>query len=99
MEPRARRATLALFGAARGFSGPAGSSLLPFLVPMEKLPKSIGWSSSAFPTAVIPRPAFCGFLYVFGPVESHTVCPACFLGAALGISNLGGPLLRGAAAN
>ncbi len=83
-------AVLALFGAARGFSGPAGSSLLPFLVPMEKLPKSIGWSSSAFQTAVIAGPAFGGFLYVLGPVEAYTVCAACFLGAAIGISTLGG---------
>src|ERR1700761_1009027 len=34
-------AVLVLFGAARGFSGPSGSSLLPFLVPQEKLPRSI----------------------------------------------------------
>ena len=32
---------LILFGAARGFSGPSGQSLLPFLVPQERLPRAI----------------------------------------------------------
>ncbi len=81
---------LALFGAARGFSGPAGSSLLPFLVPMERLPKAIGWSSSAFQTAVIAGPALGGVLYLLGPAEAYAVCALCFAGAAIGISTLGG---------
>jgi MFS family permease len=81
---------LALFGCARGFSGPAGSSLLPFLVPMERLPKAIGWSSSAFQIAVIAGPALGGFLYVLGPVAAYAVCAACFFMASLGISSLGG---------
>lgn len=81
---------LALFGAARGFTGPAGSSLLPFLVPMERLPKAIGWSSTAFQTAVIAGPALGGFLYVLGPEVAYAVCAACFLGAALGVTTLGG---------
>src|ERR1700733_14395095 len=34
-------AVLVLFGAARGFSGPSGSSLLPFLVSQKNLPRSI----------------------------------------------------------
>src|SRR4029079_10748510 len=34
-------AILILFGAARGFYGPAAQSLLPFLVPPEKLPRAI----------------------------------------------------------
>ena len=81
---------LALFGAARGFTGPAGSSLLAFLVPLERLPKAIGWNSTAFQTAVIAGPALGGFLYVLGPVTAYAVCAACFLGAALGVTTLGG---------
>jgi MFS family permease len=81
---------LALFGAARGFTGPAGSSLLAFLVPMERLPKAIGWNSTAFQTAVIAGPALGGLLYVLGPVPAYAVCAACFLGAALGVTTLGG---------
>jgi len=83
-------AILALFGAARGFTGPAGSSLLAFLVPMERLPKAIGWNSTAFQTAVIAGPAMGGFLYVLGPVPAYAMCAACFLGAALGVTTLGG---------
>jgi MFS family permease len=83
-------AVLALFGAARGFSGPAGSSLLAFLVPMERLPKAIGWSSSAFQTAVIAGPALGGLLYVLGPDWAYSICAICFVAAALGIATLGG---------
>src|SRR4051794_30674681 len=32
---------LVLFGAARGFAGPSGSSLLPFLVPPERISKAM----------------------------------------------------------
>lgn len=81
---------LILFGSARGFSGPAGSSLLPFLVPMERLPKAIGWSSTAFQVAVIAGPALGGFLYVLGPIAAYAACAACFLGAAAGVFTLGG---------
>src|ERR1700761_8445020 len=46
-------AVLLLFGAARGFAGPSGQSLLPFLVPAEKLPRSIALSASVFQAAII----------------------------------------------
>jgi MFS family permease len=79
-----------LFGAARGFSGPASQSLLPFIVPPERLAKAIGWSSSAFQTAVIAGPAIGGLLYVWGPLAAYGVCALCFAGAALGSIGLGG---------
>jgi MFS family permease len=79
-----------LFGAARGFSGPAGQSLLPFIVPTERLPKSIAWSSSAFQTAVIAGPAIGGFLYALGPLAAYAACTICFAGAAIGTATLGG---------
>ena len=81
---------LVLLGAGRGFAGPAGSSLLPFLVPFERLPKAIGWSSSVFQTAVIAGPALGGFLYVLGPVAAYSTCVLCFGVAALGVTSLGG---------
>jgi len=83
-------AVLILFGAARGFSGPAGSSLLAFLVPPERLAKSIALNSSAFTTAVIAGPALGGFLFVFGPLATYSVCMAGFLLAAVLMSMLGG---------
>jgi MFS family permease len=74
---------LVLFGAARGFAGPSGSSLLPFLVPPERLTRAIAFSSSVFTTAVISGPALGGFLYALGPVPVYSICIAGFIGAAL----------------
>jgi MFS family permease len=81
---------LVLFGAARGFSGPSGSSLLPFLVPPERLSKSMAFSSSFFTAATISGPALGGFLYGLGPVPVYSLCIAGFVGAALIVTQLGG---------
>ena len=62
---------LVLFGAARAFSGPSGSSLLPFLVPAERLSKAIAFSSSFFTAATISGPALGGFLYGLGAVPVY----------------------------
>src|ERR1700689_5083865 len=66
-------AVLVLFGAARGFAGPSGQSLLPFLVPPERFPKAMAYSSSVFTTAVISGPALGGFLYAFGPLYVYSI--------------------------
>jgi MFS family permease len=81
---------LVLFGAARGFSGPSGQSLLAFLVPPEKLGRSIALGSSAFTTAVIAGPALGGFLFVFGPIATYSVCLAGFLLSGVLYGGLGG---------
>jgi MFS family permease len=81
---------LVLFGAARGFSGPSGQSLLAFVVPPEKLGRSIALGSSAFTTAVIAGPALGGFLFVLGPIATYSVCLAGFLLAGMFYSGLGG---------
>jgi MFS family permease len=83
-------AVLILFGAARGFYGPSSQSLLPFLVPPEKLPKAIALNSSVFTTAVIAGPALGGFLYALGPVATYSVCIAGFLCSSSLIATLGG---------
>jgi len=84
-------AVLVLFGGARGFAGPSGSSLLPFLVPQERIPKSMAYSSSVFTTAVIAGPALGGFLYALGnPALVYGLCIGGFLCAALIVSRLGG---------
>lgn len=83
-------AVLVLFGAARGFAGPSGQSLLAFLVPPEKLPRAIALNSSAFTTAVIAGPALGGFLYVLGPVATYGVCFTAFLVASVLMATLGG---------
>jgi len=81
---------LVLFGCARGFSGPAGSSLLPFLVPQEKLARSIALNSSGFTVAVIAGPALGGLLFLVGPIATYGLCMAGFLLAAVLIVTLGG---------
>src|SRR5580658_5157884 len=81
---------LLLFGAARGFAGPSGQSLLPFLVPQEQLPRSISINSSFFTAAVIAGPAVGGLLYAFGPVAVYSICIFGFAVAALIVANLGG---------
>jgi MFS family permease len=83
-------AVLVLFGSARGFSGPSGQSLLPFLVPPESLPRSISVNVSAFNAAVIAGPAIGGFLYGYGPVAVYALCIAGFAAAALIVVRLGG---------
>jgi MFS family permease len=88
-------AILVLFGAARGFAGPAGQSLLAFLVPPERLPRAIALNSSAFTTAVIAGPALGGFLYVLGPVATYSVCFSAFLTAAALMATLGGRQVLG----
>ena len=69
---------LILFGAARGFAGPSGQSLLPFLVERERLPRAISITSSAFTAAVIAGPALGGFLYALGPAAVYGLCIAGF---------------------
>jgi len=81
---------LMLFGAARGFSGPAAQSLLPFIVPPERLARAIAWGSSAFQAAVIAGPALGGFLYALGAPAAFAACAVSFLLSGIGTSILGG---------
>jgi MFS family permease len=81
---------LVLFGAARGFAGPSGQSLLAFLVPPERLPRAIALNSSVFTTAVIAGPALGGLLYVLGPAARYGVCFCAFLIASILTGTLGG---------
>lgn len=83
-------AVMVLFGCARGFSGPASQSLLPFLIPTARLSHAIAWSSSIFQVAVIAGPAIGGFLYAVSPQLAYAVCLVGFLGAGIGMAVLGG---------
>ncbi len=79
-----------LYGTARGFSGPASRSLLPFLVPPEKLPKSLAWGSSVTQLAVIGGPALGGFAYALGPGIAYGGALIGALVSAVGMLFLGG---------
>lgn len=55
--------TVFFLGVARGFYGPAWSSLKPFLVRAEHYSNSASWSSQFWQTGSILGPASAGFLY------------------------------------
>jgi MFS family permease len=83
-------AILALFGAARGFASPASQSLLPFLVPRERLPRALAVGSSTFQAAILVGPAFGGLLYVRGPETAYAACCACLAAGGIASFFLGG---------
>jgi MFS family permease len=81
---------IAVFGIARGFYGPAAQSLLAFLVPQERLAKSIALSASAYQVAVIAGPALGGFIYAIGPVPTYGTCLVAFCGSGVAAATYGG---------
>jgi MFS family permease len=81
---------IAVFGVARGFYGPSAQSLLAFLVPQERLPKSIALSASVFQAAVIAGPALGGFIYALGPMPTYGTCLVAFCVAAAATATFGG---------
>jgi len=83
-------AVLILFGATRGFYGPASQSLLPFLVPPEKLPRAIALSSSVFTTATIAGPALGGFLFALGPIWTFSATLVLMIAASVLTASLRG---------
>ncbi len=56
-------AILVFVGAARAFSGPAGQSLVPGLVPAADFPNAVTWSSTVWQVSTIAGPALGGALY------------------------------------
>ncbi len=83
--PTAFYAVLILFGIARAFSGPAGQSLLPQLVPQQDLPQAIAWSSSTFQVAVISGPALGGAALALGAMLAYALSAALFALVVIGL--------------
>lgn len=83
-------AVIAVFGVARGFYGPSAQSLLAFLVPPERLPRSIALSASVFQAAVIAGPALGGFIYGLGPAPTYGTCLVAYCVAAAATATFGG---------
>jgi MFS family permease len=77
-------AILVVFGAARAFAGPAGSAILPRIVPPELLPRAIAWSSLTFQFAVIGGPALGGLLLLWGADVVYGVSAVLFALALVG---------------
>lgn len=83
-------AVLLIIGASRGLAGPSSQSLVPYLVPPDRLPRAIAWSSSTFQVAVIVGPACGGLLYALGPIMAFGTSASCFLIAGIGVTYLKG---------
>ena len=79
-----------LYGIARGGSRPASQSLLPFLVPPERLPRALAWGSSVLQLALIAGPALGGFAYALGPAVAYASALAASLVSAAGMLPLRG---------
>jgi MFS family permease len=69
-------AALVLGGTARAFAGPAGSALMPTLVPGPVMPRAIAWSSTIWQIATIAGPALGGLVYGLGdsPTAVYVAC-------------------------
>jgi MFS family permease len=78
---------LALFGAIRAFSGPAGQALMPNLVARKDLERAVALGSSSWQLAMIAGPALGGALYA-ATGRAEVVYAACALMAALAFASV-----------
>lgn len=69
----------AVFGAARSFSTPASTALVPMLVPREILPRAIAWNSLSVEAGMILGPWLGGILSTVSPAASYAVNCLIFL--------------------
>ena len=73
---------LVLMGTIRAFSGPAGSALMPSLMPREELERAIAFSSSCWQVAMIAGPSLGGVLYAV-TAKASVVYAVCGCGGLL----------------
>jgi MFS family permease len=73
---------LTLLGITAAFEGPAGSALLPSVVPEGSLQKATAISSGTFQAAAISGPAIGGVAYAIAPGAPYVVMAVCSLLAA-----------------
>ncbi|MDP3660387.1 MFS transporter [Phenylobacterium sp.] len=76
----------ALFGVARAYTGPAGASLAPMLVPRPLLPRAIAWNSLAYTSGAVAGPAIGGLLLGLSPTVAYSATCVLYLVAALTLS-------------
>lgn len=87
-------ATLAVFGIARAFFGPASSSLVANLVPPEDFANAIAWNSSAWQTATIIGPVGGGLLYGLSPGAAYGTATVLMVLSALLVMSIPKPAQR-----
>jgi len=81
-------AVMLLIATANAVIRPATQSLLPLLVPRDRLSAAVAFNSSTWQIAGTVGPAFGGFLYGFGAVFVYATVTALFLLALLLIGRL-----------
>lgn len=75
---------LVLYGGARAFTGPALQSLLPQIVPREKLASAIATNSVIMRCSTVAGPLIGGGLYALGGAElTYSTCVAAFISGIL----------------
>src|ERR1700759_3209512 len=75
-------AALTALGITAAFEGPAGSALLPGIVPEGSLQRATAISSGTFQAAAISGPAIGGVAYAISPGAPYVVMAVCSLLAA-----------------
>lgn len=70
---------LVFFGAGRAFMGPALQSLLPQIVPRERLAQALATNSMLMKVATITGPVLGGLLYAYVGGMTYAVCCLCFV--------------------
>jgi MFS family permease len=70
---------LIFFGAGRAFMGPALQSLLPQIVPRERLAQALATNSMLMKVATITGPILGGLLYAYVGGITYAVCCLCFV--------------------
>ena len=78
-------AIAALFGGARAFLSPAGSAVVPMLVPRADMPQAISLKSLSWQGAVIVGPWIGGLLVAISPAAAYEVAAVLY---ALGVLTL-----------
>lgn len=74
---------LVLLGVARSFAGPAGSALLPDVVPAEAFSVAVAWASSIWQMAMVVGPALAGTVLLFGLPGAYACSAAMAVLAAI----------------
>lgn len=78
---------LLFIGTIRAFSGPAGQSLMPQLVPEEYFQNAVAWGSSIFMVATVMGPAMGGLIYGWanGAVAVYVAATAMYVAAIVSV--------------
>lgn len=81
---------LSLSGVSRALTEPSGQTLLPLLIPTERIARAIALSSSVWQIAAIAGPALGGLALAFGPTTAYALCGTGFGAASLAVQTISG---------